>query len=384
MDGSMSRDNMPAIQARAYDADVCVAGGGPAGLAAAIACAQRGLSVIVVDAARPPLDKACGEGLMPNALDALAGLGIAIDATETAPFAGICFTGLGQRAEACFTNGSGYGIRRTLLHDLLHARAKELEVRLEWGTRIIGMEGDVLTLDGRSIHARWIVGADGLQSRVRQWAGLDHGRLLSRRIGLRRHYAVTPWSRFVEIYWAEHGQAYVTPISPDEVCVAFIAQQKPVSFEAALAELPELQERIAGAPYTSATRGALTLGRRLRRLTHGPVALIGDASGSVDSITGEGLASGFRQAISLADAVAANDLSTYERASREISRVPFFMSQTMLLMDRSALLRRHVLAAFARSPQLFSRMLQVHVEESPLQWLGGAGVLHLGWQLLTA
>jgi flavin-dependent dehydrogenase len=374
-----------AMHTRPYDTDVCVAGGGPAGLAAAIACAQRGLSVTVVDAARPPLDKACGEGLVPNALTALADLGVAVESAETAPFAGIRFIGSDKRVEACFTRGMGYGIRRTVLHDLLRARAEEVGVQMDWGTRLTGLEGDVLALDARRIRARWIVGADGLQSRIRHWAGLDHGRVLSRRIGLRRHYGVAPWTRFVEVYWGDHAQAYVTPVGPEQVCIVIsLAAKRPASFQDALRELPELYDRLAGAPCTSAARGAVTLGRRLKRRTRGRVALVGDASGSVDSITGEGLSIGFHQATPLAEAMVANDLSQYEQASREISRVPLFMSQTMLLLDRSARLRRHTLGAFARSPQLFARMLRVHVEESPLQLLGDGGVLQLGWDLLTA
>ncbi|MCU1312350.1 MAG: hypothetical protein JWM54_107 [Acidobacteriaceae bacterium] len=372
------------MHGRSYDMDVCVAGGGPAGLATAIACAQRGLSVTVVDAARPPLDKACGEGLMPNALKALADLGVTVDSAEAAPFAGIRFIGSDKRAQACFTSGTGCGIRRTVMHDLLRVRAEELGVQMDWGTRITGLDGDVLALDARRIRARWIVGADGLQSRIRHWAGLDRGRVLSRRIGLRRHYGVAPWSRFVEIYWGNHAQAYVTPVGSEQVCVVIsLSKKRQASFQDALRELPELEGRLARASCTSAARGAVTLGRRLKQRTRGPVALVGDASGSVDSITGEGLSIGFHQATPLADAIVANDLSGYEQASREISRVPLFMSQTMLLLDRSVLLRRHTLAAFARSPQLFARMLRVHVEETPLQWLGDGGVLQLGWDLLT-
>ena len=48
--------------------DALIAGGGPAGLAAAIALRQKGLDVLVADALWPPIDKACGEGLMPDAL----------------------------------------------------------------------------------------------------------------------------------------------------------------------------------------------------------------------------------------------------------------------------------------------------------------------------
>ncbi len=55
--------------------DVLVVGGGPAGMACAIAAAGHGLHVEVVDAMKPPIDKACGEGLMPDSLEALAAVG---------------------------------------------------------------------------------------------------------------------------------------------------------------------------------------------------------------------------------------------------------------------------------------------------------------------
>ena len=50
--------------------DVFVIGGGPAGLAAAIAARRRGLDVTVADCSVPPIDKACGEGIMPDGLAA--------------------------------------------------------------------------------------------------------------------------------------------------------------------------------------------------------------------------------------------------------------------------------------------------------------------------
>ena len=69
--------------------DVFVAGGGPAGLATAIAARRHGLSVLVADGAVPSIDKACGEGLMPDGVEALRKLGIAIPEREAQPFRGI-------------------------------------------------------------------------------------------------------------------------------------------------------------------------------------------------------------------------------------------------------------------------------------------------------
>src|SRR5207253_1938867 len=101
-------------------------------------------------------------------------------------------------------------------------------------------------------------------------------------------------------------------------------------------------------------------------VTNGNIALIGDASGSVDAVTGEGMALCFRQAASLSTALRANDLALYQRAHRRIQRLPSRMSRTLLLMDRSPVLRDSVLRTFQRNPWLFERLLQIHIGQSPI------------------
>src|ERR1700684_2289177 len=110
-----------------------IAGGGPAGLAAAIALRQKGLDVLVADALRPPIDKACGEGLMPDARKDLAALGIQVTAHDGAAFDGIAFLAGRHQVAANFEHGSGIGIRRLRLHSLLLERCWQLGVRLAWG-----------------------------------------------------------------------------------------------------------------------------------------------------------------------------------------------------------------------------------------------------------
>ena len=84
-----------------FDTDVFVIGGGPAGLAAAIAAAQNGLHVTVADGCRFPIDKACGEGLMPDSLASAAALGIVIRPEDGHAFAGTRFVrGVRRRAFA--------------------------------------------------------------------------------------------------------------------------------------------------------------------------------------------------------------------------------------------------------------------------------------------
>src|SRR5262245_51654607 len=193
--------------------DVCVIGGGPSGLAAAIAARQHGFEVAVIDRAVPPIDKACGEGIMPDGLAAARALGIPVDLPKSQPFEGICFKEAGCTVEAAFPHGAGLGMRRTALHALLIEHAASIGVRLMWGTHI--------ALD--PLRARWIIGADGVNSTVRRWADLDASVDYWRRFGFRRQYRVAPWNSFMELHWNNDCQLYCTPVAEDEVCVASLS-----------------------------------------------------------------------------------------------------------------------------------------------------------------
>jgi flavin-dependent dehydrogenase len=121
----------------------------------------------------------------------------------------------------------------------------------------------------------------------------------------------------------------------------------------------------------------------LRRVQRGNVALLGDASGGVDAITGEGLRLGFQQAFALADALAAGDLRQYERAHRKIARRPTLTGNLMLLLTRHPQLRGRVIRALQRRPNLFARILAVHVGHATAAGLLATGA-RLGLQLLDA
>jgi menaquinone-9 beta-reductase len=363
--------------------DVFVAGAGPAGLAAAIAAAHQGFHVEVADGRKPPINKACGEGLMPDTLAALAQLGVHLDHPSTQellqasshPLHGIRFISSSYTSEALFPNGEGRGLPRPVLHQLLLDRALALGVRFHWKTVVKDIHGHQVRTSKETFRARWIIGADGHQSQIRTMARLEKSSSSPRRIALRQHFSVTPWTDFVEVYWTNHAQAYVTPISPSEICVAFIASKKFTSIQQALAHFPSLQHRLVLATPSDAPRGAITMSRRFRHVTSGNIALIGDASGSVDAITGEGLALCFRQALELANSLRVEDLALYERAHARLHRLPHFMSRTMLLMDRSPVLMTRALTTLHRKPDIFSHFLQVHIGHARLRLMGSTGVL---------
>jgi len=364
--------------------DVFVIGGGPAGCAAAIAARQQGFRVVVADGAEMPIDKPCGEGLMPDGIAALERLGVAVDAENSFPFRGIRFVSSGLAVDAAFPRGAfGMGVRRPVLHRMMAERAASLGIEFLWRTAVTGISADGVHLGSHSVNARWIIGADGGSSRVRRWAGLDAFRKRNCRYAFRQHYRVAPWTDRMELHWGRGGEIYVTPVSREQVCVALISRDPKVRLGEALQWFPELQERLGGAAASSAERGALTATCKLRRVSQGNVALIGDASGTVDAITGEGLCLAFSQAMVLADCLRTGDLTRYEREHRRLALRPLLMSRLMLTLNERPRLQQRTLQAFLKRPQIFRRLLELHVGVlSPLHLaLDG---LSLGWGMLTA
>jgi flavin-dependent dehydrogenase len=110
---------------------------------------------------------------------------------------------------------------------------------------------------------------------------------------------------------------------------------------------------------------------------------VGDASGTVDAITGEGLCLAFRQSLALAEALEAGDLSLYQKAHARLSRRPLWMARLMLTMDGRPWLQRRALETLASRPELFGKLLAAHVGLlSPGKLARAAATL--GWKIVTA
>lgn len=364
--------------------NVVVIGAGPAGIAAAIAANQVGFRSVVLDARLPPVDKACGEGILPHGVAALRELGVRLDSSIALPFSGIRF--LDEESSACaeFSGGPGFALRRTQLHQLLMVRAAEVGVEFQWGARVMHVDSKTFTTDEKQIPYDWLIGADGQNSAVREWAGLRSSVVRRKRFGYRRHFQARPWSDGVEVYWGEGCQMFVTPTGEQEVGVAVFSRDPQMRVEDALPRFPALAEKLEGAPAASKELGDTTSLRRLPEVTVGCIALAGDASGTVDALTGHGLSLAFQQALALAEALRQENLSLYEAAHRKIAAMPVAMTRLMLLMEGSDTIRQRALRLFQDSPSLFSRMLSIHSGTLPLSSVGAAEMIHFGWKMLRA
>lgn len=326
-----------------FDTDLLVVGGGPGGLATALHARRQGLSVIVAEPRDSPVDKACGEGLMPGGLAELTSLGVD---PAGRPFRGIAYVSGRSRAEARFRHGPGRGVRRTTLHAALAARAKEQDVN--WiPTRVTGVEQDARGVSAAGVRARWLVAADGLHSAVRRAVGIAAVAGRPRRYGVRWHFPVPAWSDFVEVHWSPRGEAYVTPVEPDLVGVAILSDHKPE-----LAWFGSLARQLSGVSPGPA-RGCGPLRQVVSRRVSGRVLLVGDAAGYEDALTGEGISLAVKQAAAAVTAIVDENPLSYEAAWRRITRDYRLLTRTLVLATVPRATRRTIVPAARALPGVF-------------------------------
>ncbi|MFI7439334.1 NAD(P)/FAD-dependent oxidoreductase [Nonomuraea indica] len=374
--------------------DVLVAGGGPAGLATAIHAALAGMEAVVVEPRTAPVDKACGEGLMPGGVAALAAMGVHPAGRR---LRGIHYLDGRHQARAAFGDADGLGVRRTVLHAALARRAAELGVTTVTG-RVRDIRQDRDGVEAAGLRARWLVAADGLHSPARRSLGLDLPARGPRRYGLRAHFRVAPWTDFVEVHWSEEGgEAYVTPVADDLVGVAVLtSRRRPyheqlAAFPALLARLRAAREAHGAAPvvepvvaaqgqgvaprtrsgaagpvtadpgapeFVTAVLGAGPLRRRVRARVAGRVLLVGDAAGYTDALTGEGVSLAVRCAEVLVGCLQRDRPQDYEHAWRRLSRTHRLLTGALVHAAHRPATARLVVPAAHHMPVLFTAVVR--------------------------
>ena len=242
--------------------DLIVAGSGPVGLATAITAARAGLEVVIVEPRAGAIDKACGEGLMPDALARLRALGVEPSGID---FAGIRYRRGRHVGEARFTAGPGRGVRRTVLHGAMLTRAQQLGVRVVRG-RVTELAQTADWVEAAGLRARHLVGADGLHSDVARAIGVRSAtpRVPRSQVRVRQHYSVAPWTDLVEVHWLPRHEVYVTPVSRDSVGVAVLGRG-PLNLRSAITAIPALAAVLDGAAPLGPARGACIRCARPRR-----------------------------------------------------------------------------------------------------------------------
>ncbi|OBJ91399.1 monooxygenase [Mycolicibacterium conceptionense] len=331
--------------------DLLVAGGGPAGLATAVHAARAGLETVVVERRQAPIDKACGEGLMPHSVRQLQRLGAHPEGRE---FRGIRYLDGHRAAEATFRDGTGYGVRRTVLHTALSEAAASAGVRVVHG-EVGSVFQDSVSVCAAGFRARYLAAADGLHSPIRRSLGLSGGEGRRRRWGIRRHIQIAPWSDCVEVYWGPDAEAYVTPVGADCVGVAILTSVRG-GFDEHLAAFPMLADRIHGHEHGH-DRAAGPLRQKVRHRSAGRVLLVGDAAGYVDALTGEGMGLAFGAAELLVGCVRADRPEDYDGQWRAMTRRYRWLTAALLHGSGFGPVRTCITPASAALPSVFARVV---------------------------
>lgn len=339
-------------------AHVIVVGGGPVGLASAIGARMRGMTVTLAERRSGVIDKACGEGLMPGAVPMLQQLGVNPAGHQ---LVGVTYRNARTSVSHRFQNGTGLGVRRTELSSALRARAEQVGVEFLRGSleSIEQHDSRVVALGSHGMRAEGthLIAADGLHSRVAKLVGLSlpTRKTPKRRYGLRQHFSLEPWSEFIEVYYTESAEVYITPVSTTEVGVAILGPRE-TDYEQIVASVPELADRLSGAAPSSERAGAGPFGQRTSARTAGRVLLVGDASGYVDAITGEGLRLGFAQAQAAIECIAAGHPEAYEREWKRVSRDFRVLTRGLAALANSPL-RTSIVPLANRMPRLFGHIV---------------------------
>jgi len=333
--------------------DLIVIGGGSAGMAAAIFTAHAGKKVLVFDASGPAFDKPCGEGFMPPAVFALEELGVELPPSRK--LVGVKFvTETGQSASAFFSRDTlALGIRRRYLREAMWKRAKDLGVEIRHEV-VDAVHHDQQKVTVNGVEGDYLCVASGANGKILHKLGLAKGDKRStpvHRVGMRRHINMQPWSDFVEVYWRDHCELYITPVADHCVNIAVLSW-KPLSFEAALKKFPEVEAKINSASWDDEPAGKAPLYHRSRRVRSGRVLIAGDAAMFLDAMTGEGNTLAIRSGMAAARAVINGKPYFYPFYWISVVWRYWLLTRPVLIASRHVSLKKYVLHLITVAPGL--------------------------------
>ncbi len=351
------------------DAEVVVVGAGPAGSALAAMLGEAGVGTVLLDSARFPRDKPCGEGLMPAGVRVLQKLGFELDSFPALGGVTYRVPGAGT-ARGDFLNGStGRGIRRLAFDEQLARRAAATpHVQASFGCEVAGLEDHVVTTSTGDVRARYVVGADGLHSQVARWMGWSRPARRPYRYALVGH-AAAPGHGIdrVMVTLLEGCEVYTAPTGLDELLVAVLGSKQGLRRDGEAARDAYARHVGAAHPELSlgevAVRGAGPFWKRPAQVAGAGVFLIGDAAGFLDPLTGDGISDALVAASRLSE-ILASRAADPEHAYRSWEAAQWrrrtFVSRLARLLTGSSALATRALRRMQHRPVTLNRLLEVN------------------------
>jgi menaquinone-9 beta-reductase len=343
-------------------ADVCVVGGGPAGAAAAITLARAGRDVVVVDRARFPRDKCCGDGLTAGALRQLEALGLRPELVTSWQRVDDVWVRSPSGRTVRFPLPRGQGVfaavaRRADLDAALLDVARSAGAKVHDGHALTGAR----TVDGRvelevaglgTIGANYAVGADGAWSPLRKALGAHEPGYLGEWHAFRQYFSgVGPAAADLWVWFEPDllpGYSWLFPLPDGRANVGFgiqrssgIPVQRMKELWPELLSRPHLREVLGPDAVAEAPHKAWPIPARVDRvpLTAGRALFAGDAAAATDPMTGEGIAQALLTGRLAAEAVMAAGPARPDRAAlayeRWVRRALFADHRMSVLLGRA-------------------------------------------------
>lgn len=280
--------------------DVCIVGAGPAGSSAALQLARRGFAVTLIERARFPRVKVCGDYLCPGVAMALRDLGIADEVLAQAhPITSILLSGFGAAVRLDVPGEGAFALPREVLD------ARILEASRAAGVRLVGGAFLRAQQENRSVRVTYrdehgverdivtsvLVGADGAWSAVAQRMGMVGDSRRTGRWAVGGKLRPVPDSNELEMHVGPDGYYARNPLTKDSAN-SMLVLPKP----AALDEADRLVDTITSGARrfepAKITRPVAVgpLRYRADRVANGRVLLGGDAAELLDPFTGQGVA----------------------------------------------------------------------------------------------
>ena len=310
--------------------DVLIVGAGPAGTAAAITAAEAGLSVTLVDKARFPRDKCCGDGLTTLALRHLDDLGL--DPSTITNWFDVDGAWLrspsGREVFVPLPSDGRFAavVPRLDLDDALVQRARSVGVDVVEGLSFIDLEqhasGVAVTFDdGSTRDARWLVAADGMWSPIRRSLGMSPGGYLGEWHAFRQYVSNVSGSAASRLHvWFDRdllpGYAWSFPLPGNRANVGFgILRDGTRSGKDMkrtwddLLQRHHLTEALGPDAVFEGRHTAWPIPARIDQATTGVgrVLVVGDAAMATDALTGEGIGQALFTGVEAARAIATGD-----------------------------------------------------------------------------
>jgi geranylgeranyl reductase family protein len=372
--------------------DVVVVGGGPAGAATAIFLRQRGHDVLLVDEARFPRDKVCGDSVSPEGWRLLEAIGAAprVRALLPHPLRGMVLTspdGTSFRGAYRSVARGGFALRRERLDKAVLDVACEAGVEVREGTKatdlVVGARGAVAGVVCENGHgpealpARLVVAADGRRSIVARRLGLLREHPSLKRFAVRGYWdGMAGLGEWGEMHVGGGGYCGVAPLSATSANVAFVLDRRAMggaagdleSFyrDALRRRWPRLAERLAGAVLLGPPRAIGPLALEARRVAAPGALLVGDAAGFYDPFTGEGVTLALRSAemaAEIADGAlrsgSTEDLTEYDRRRDATTRDKFRFNRLLQRVVSWPALANAVARRLARRHDLADRLVGI-------------------------